>query len=387
MTITATPADYSSVHGDLIYTVYDAHSTDSATYPNYKYVADVYVNSTLVATLRKVQDPTTGVGVFNIGQVVRNYLATAFNPTPANIVAQTLGSNDFYVSVVVKFGEEYDFTTYVDLAIDSARRFYNHYNGRIAGALTPLSSKVDNLATNNSLRGEILLSSSFYLVPFLANISGLFQIKLVTVTPYGGGTPLSTAFTATQGVHLYVLNLSPVVLNSLQAGTITAATKYYTVQIGSQVYRIDLICEPRYETYTLHFLNQYGGFESKLFTKVSRTKYKVERKDFGKLNYTVDNTGAVNYWNSNGVYNESRSVYSAQIEERLTLNTDLLTNEDYVWLSDLIFSPMVFLQDGEYFLPVVIQEDDYEPKKTINDDLTNLTITVEFGQQLNAQYR
>jgi hypothetical protein len=53
--------------------------------------------------------------------------------------------------------------------------------------------------------------------------------------------------------------------------------------------------------------------------------------------------------------------------------------------SDLILSPMVFIEDGGYFFPCVISDSNYEPKKFINDDLTNLTMNVEFGKQLNAQ--
>jgi hypothetical protein len=90
MTITATPAAYSSVHGDLIYTVYSEQSEDSVSFPNYKYVADVYIDAVLVATIRKVQDPVTGIGIFNIGQVVRNYMATTFNPSTPAIVCTSI---------------------------------------------------------------------------------------------------------------------------------------------------------------------------------------------------------------------------------------------------------------------------------------------------------
>ena len=48
---------------------------------------------------------------------------------------------------------------------------------------------------------------------------------------------------------------------------------------------------------------------------------------------------------------------------------------------------MVYLQDGDYFIPVLIKSNNYEPKKVINDDLTNLTLSIEFGTQLQAQSR
>jgi hypothetical protein len=315
------------------------------------------------------------------------------------LFAQALGLSEFYLNIVVSFGEEYSYTTYIDLVIDSSRKFYNHYNARLQGVNSNLTSKVQKFATNNTLlTGKVLLSSSFYFVPYFPpDLTGVVfpdpftgddasQIPFV-VTPVGGGSAFSTTFSIADWWSLKVLNIAPVVLNSLHAGCITAATKYYTVQVANLTYTVTVICEAQYETNMIHFLNQYGGFESKLFSKVSRRKYKIEKKDFGKLNYTVDNAGAVNYKNSNGVYNESTSVYSSQFDEKLTLNSDLLTDAEYLWLRDLIVSPMVYIQEGAYFYPVNITDTDYEPKKVINDDLTNLTITLEYGQNLNGQYR
>jgi hypothetical protein len=382
MTILATPEDYSSAHGDLIYTVYDPHAADSATYPNYKYIADVYIEGERIARIRKLQDPITGIGIFNIGELVRSYITTQFNPSPDVLLSQILGEGEFYVSVLVVFGEEYGYVSYVDIISDSIRKFYNYYNTRTT--TTAISGKVGELATNNPLIGYALLLTSHYLITYMASVGA--GTKTVTVTPVGGGEAFSTSFPWVGG-GMHVLNISPVVLNAIHPGAITSATKYYTVELESQTYRINLICEPLYETYAVHFMNQYGVFETKLFSKVSRKKYKIEKKDFGKLNYTVDSSGIVSYKNSNNVYNESRSVYSVLMEEKLTLNSDFITNEEYLWLAELIFSPMVYLQDGSNFYPVVISETDYEPKKVINDDLTNLTITLEFGQTLNAQFR
>lgn len=378
------PASYASVHEDIIYVVYDAHSTDSITYPNYKYIADVYIGGNLIARVKRAQDPTTGYGVFNISQVVRNYVSTSFNSISTALVSQVLGSGEFYVEVIVNFGEEYGYVTYPDILIDFSRKFFNHYNGRLVGDTTALNFSVQNkFASNNNATGSVLLSTTHYLVPYLPTFNGTVS---VSVTPTGGGSSFTTDITH-NAQELQILNLSPVALNSLHAGTITADTTSYTVTVNGQTYTVNIICESQYQPYMIHFLNQYGGFESKLFTKVSRRKFKVDKKDFGKLNYTVDADGIVNYKNTNGVYNESKSVYSSQYEEKLTLNSDLLTDAEYVWLADLIKSPMVYIQDGAYFFPVVLSETDYEPKKAINDDLTSLTITVDYGYNLNAQYR
>jgi hypothetical protein len=386
LVITDTPDAYSSLHDDLIYTVSETVKTaDPSTYPNYKFIADVYVNGTQVARIKKIPDPTTLIGIFNIGQVVRNYVITTFNPTGSVLVAQQLGSAVFFLSIQVKFGESYgESTTNLDVTTDSARVFFNNYNGRLVGTDSSLAALTNKVASSRPATAEVLLTTSHYFIPYFPTTTSAVDFD---VTPTGGGSAYSTTFTPSAANTLQILNIAPTVLNALQAGTINASTRYYTVEIGSESYRIDLICEPIYTVYPVHFLNKYGGWESKLFNKLSRRTIDIARKDYGKISYTVDGSGVVSKRNTNGVYNETRSVYASQFTEKLTVNSDILTDAEYAWLEQLVVSPMVYLQDGSYFFPVVIKESNYEPKKVINDDLTNLTMSFEFGTTLNAQFR
>jgi hypothetical protein len=370
MVVYSTPSAYSSAHDDLIYTVYDAHSVDPVGYPNYKYIADIYVNSNLVARLKKIQDPTTNVGVFNVGPTVRNYLATTFNPT-SGIYCQNLASGEFYVNVLVKFGEEYNFTNYLSIVSASTVKVYNSYNTDLG--VQALTSKVNKIASNRPLTGEVLLTSAYYFVPYFL-VSGV-----VTVTVDG-----VVFFYSPPTFTLQMLNISPVAINAAHPGLITADTKTYSVAINSQTIIMSVVCEQLYTPYTLHFLNRYGGFESKIFQKLSRKNFEVTRKDFGKLPYTVNGSGVVSY-KKGLVYNEQRSVYASTWKESLTLNSDFLTDAEYVWLEDLLISPMVFLEDVSFY-PVVLTDNNYEAKQSVNDELSNLTLSIEY-QTKNAQYR
>lgn len=383
-TITAVPATYSSVHDDLVYTVaFPEHTSDPVTYPNYKFIGDIYIGGNLIARIKKIQDPVTGIGIFNVSQIVRNYLTTTFNPTANVIVAQELGDLVFRVGVTMHFGEEYNFTSFLDQVVDSERTYFNNYNGRLKGATSSISLLLNNIASNRPRTAEVLRTTAYSFLPFFAT-SGMAPVFEVTV--HGGGVTYSTVLAPT-ALDMMVLNVSPVAINAVAPGTITAATDYYTVNINGQLIRYDIICEAQYTTSMVHFLNQYGGFESKLFSKVSRKTFDITKKDFGKLAYTVDGSGVVTYKNANGVYNESRSIYSSQYKEKLSLNSDLLTDGEYTWLADLLISPMVYIEDGGYLFPCIITDTSYEPKKFVNDDLTNLTLNIEYGTQLSAQYR
>lgn len=383
--INFTPPAYSSVHGDLIYTVSDAAKiADPVTYPNLKFIGDVYVGAVLVARLKKVPDPATGIGIFNVGPVIRNYMLTKFDPFINSLVAQELGDTGFSLSVTMHFGEEYAYVNHLDIIVDSARMYFNNYNGRLVGITSSLINFQNRVASNRPFIGKTFLSSVYNLIPYFPTSTTPVQY---IVTTYGGGIVLNTTFTPTAAFRMQVLNISPVALNAVQPGTITAATQFYTVQIGSLTYTFNVICEPMYQSYMIHFLNQYGGFDSRIFSKVSRRTFDITKADFGKLPYIVDSTGLPTYKSNNGVYNENVSTYSVQYKEKLLLNSDLLTDGEYVWLADLLISPMVYIEDGGYFFPCVITDTNYEEKKYANDDLTNLTINIEYGTQLNAQFR
>lgn len=390
ITIQHTPGTYFSVHGDLIFVVCDiVKANDPATYPDYRYIADIYIDSVQVARLKAYPNPENKMGIFNISNIVRNYIAAIFNPT-GNFSSQTLGDGEFYKEVQVKFGEEYDFTLYTNITEDTSRFYYNHYNGRLIGNSTILSTYTDKIASARPQTTPVRSDSQRNLVPYFQT----GPAALIVATSYTkSGAVVDTLFGATGALGtnpvMKVFDFSTAAMNAVQPGFINPlVVGYYTVVIGDgSIYRFDLACEPRYEIFTLHFLNRFGGFESRDFTKVSRKTIDIEKSEFGKLGYTMDSSGVVSYYNSNNVYNETRSVFSSQYKEKMTLNTDILTDAEYRWLSDLILSPMVYVEMDGYFIPCAITDNNYEFRKAINDKLTSLTVSIEFGEQFNAQYR
>lgn len=385
LTIKYTPPAYSSLQDDLIFTVDDsAKVVDPDTYPNFKFIADVYVGATLVARLKRVPNPDTGIGVFNIGPILRNYTKQVLDPVGGAMICQIAGDGQWTASVTMHFGEEWNYSPTYDIVVDSARTYFNNYNGRLKGNASSLIGRTDSVISNRPLYGEVLQASGFYLVPYFP--TGTSAVPVV-VTPSGGGSGFTTSFTPSAANILQQLNIAPGALNAIHPGAITSSTTSYTVQIGSQTYTIKVVCEPQFTPYMVHFLNQYGGFDSKLFSKVSRRSVEIARKDYGRQPFAVAADGSVSYQTDNGVYNESRAVYSSQYKEKLILNTDNLSDQEYTWLADLMLSTMVYLEDTGLFYPIVITDNNYEAKKVINDDLTNLTINIEFGNQLNAQYR
>lgn len=396
ISIKTQPGTRYSVHGDLIFVVDEPTKTaDPVTYADYRFIADVYVNTTLVTRLKSYPDPTNKFGIFNISNVLRNYITPVFNPTASQFIAQTLGVGDWNVSGTVKFGEEYGFTLYPNLLSDGGRKYFGHYNGRMLGVNTNLLNVANYLSERPRIT-SIYRNTNNSFIPYYnyslsTNVTGV-------VTLYDSSNNVISTKTATviipQLESIGIINIGIAGINQFMSGTgsVTDATAYYTVQLQSlsetaQTIRVNLLCETKHDVFTLHFLNRWGGFDSRDFTKLSRKLIDVEKKDFGKLPYTVNASGIVSYYNSNNVYNEQRSVYSSQYREKMTLNTDVLTDDEYTWLGDLILSPMVYIEQSGYFLPIVISATNYEFRKTINDKVTALTVSIEFGDNFNAQYR
>lgn len=503
------PGGYYSAHGDLIFVVDEptkAHDPD--TYVDYKYIADIYVGGVLQVRLKRVPQPDSKFGVFNIGDIVRNYLLTTFNPLPTELQAQELGTTEFFIDVQVKFGEEYNGTLYTNILVDSTRKYYNHYNGRMVGARTILPNYLDKVASFRPFSVDVDLQDKFTLVPYfptstdpitititkygplspgaLSNIewgyfptdpyigidSETFQfnsdysaglnnyalnfssagtgmylaVKEPNTEPvknawqnttynygmmpdsvfrapivigayryyvsripvvldstnyaiqFGNGLPNSTpsgtssnidfTITPSAAFNMQIINLAPQLINNISPGFIDGSVDYYLVQIGdTSIYKFDIECSGKYETIRLHFLNKLGGFETKDFNKVSRKNIAITKSGYGVLPYKIGSDGSVNYYNNNGVYNDIAPVYFSQYTEQMVVNTDFISDDEYEWLVDLMASPLVYFEQSGYFIPCDITERSFEIRKEVNDRLTNITATVQFGDKFNAQQR
>lgn len=381
----ASPLAWPSAHGNAIFTLKDADKvTDPATYPNFKFVADVFVGGAPghVATLKAVPDPSRGIGIFNAGNICRNYVSAPFDPVELTLLSQEWFN---YMSLRMVFSEEWSFTPGPDTIDTDFILFFNSYEGRAtSGTIGVLLNKYGEPATNRPDNINVFFNSPSLFIPFFPHLTDPVPIIIV---PTGGGFPLTTSYTPSGAYKMALLNLCPQVINSLQPGTITPATTSYTIHIGSRTFVVSIICESIYKPYAIHFLNQYGGFDTKLFTKVNRANVTIAKTDYGKLPYTVDADGAVTYKSINGIYPEQRSTYASLFQEKMTLNTDLLTDQEYIWLRELLISPLVYLEDENGLFPIAITDTDYESKKVVNDGLTNLAINIQFGNQLNAQFR
>lgn len=391
LTLLYNPGEYFSAHHDLIFTVLDSvKANDETLYPNYKYVCDVYIGPAQVARLISVPKPDTKIGIFNVGNIIRNYLSTPLNPIPGSLQAQEIGERQFYVTAQLKFGEDYNFTTYTNILVDQERTYFNHYHKEA------ISAYADKVISARPYATKVYKNADHCFIPFMPSDDTNITVNIRSYSQAGALlNTLSQVITPDTGSSnvQQLFNVAPGLINSLSPGFINDSVSYFTVEfnttniVNDSIYRFNLFCEAIHEVFTLHFLNEFGGFESRDFSKVSRKQLDIERSDFGKLPYEVGADGIPRYSNDANVWNETRSVYAVQWKEKMTLNSDFITDDEYRWLYQLIVSPQVYIEIEGQFYPVVIAGNNYEFKKVVNDELTNLTVNIEFGNQFNAQYR
>lgn len=386
MVINNTPQDYSSAHGDLVYTAYDSvKANDTTTYPNYKYVCDVYIAGNLIVRLKAFPNPINKRGIFNVGMVVRNYVSALFNPTTNAVKAQEFSS--FFAATQCKFGEEYADTLYTNIITDSVRNFYNHYNGRLVGGYTILPNYTDKFASNRPGATNVLLTSLYAFVPYFPTTTGSITVNFKAYDSAGNQlATANTTITPSGANYLQQLNVSPAAINAVAANTITAAAAYYTVTIGTQVYRFNIVCEPRYTPYTLHFLNQLGGYESFVFQKASKKTVDITKKSFTQLGYIINADGTMTYYNGQ-VLNDNKIVFYGDVMEKKVINTDYVSEGTINWLGELVKSPQVYLEQDGYFIPVIVSEPKYDYKTIAVDRFFNLMLNIEFADDQNVQFR
>jgi hypothetical protein len=322
--------------------------------------------------------------------------------------------------VECKFGYEYGTNVAQFLNIETrSSRYSNSYNKRRVFNITTtptMSYKLDKFATNRpASKTNIFLPGSGVpsapvLIPFYNSVvypSSPKNINLgVLIVKKDGSVvfpPGITSINAATDYTMIQFDVSPRALNSAWGTTyIDDTTSLYRIDVNIETPAGNITsaspvfypyCESKYEVFTIIWLNQYGGYDSYQFSKKSKRSYASEKKSFERIPYNVNPAnGVMNYVQMSGstsskVFVENQIVYDSKFKESLVLNTDIIDESTYDWLSELIISPCVFLFSNDSFVPIMIKETNYDFKKRVNDKVFNLTINVDLQQQMNTQYR
>lgn len=393
ITINQQPDTYSPVYNPLVFVV----TSDNTAETNFNYIIDVYWNSTLQTRHRMPARPDNGKCVFDVSKILESQVTHDIDIETEDF---TLNSNS-YLKFQVKFGEEYDvagdLTLFTDLTIsndiwafnaaldyfdfvyyasvdyvldDSSRKFLTN---------APLSNRI-RLTDNQSLYSVFSTSVANYNKQFykVYNASGVVQ---------NGGTPYSLVNSVSSAADKFIkVPVGPAILNSIFANIIQEGYTYETwaVQGSTQIsekrtFIVDTQCT-KYTPYRLHFLNQLGGFDSFNFILASKEDSRIDRVKYKRLLGSMSGSSFVYSKTDRG-----ENILSTTVTDSITINSNWISEEESVWLKELITSPIVFHELNGELLPISITDSKYEVKRRVTDKLFNLSLTFNYSVVNNRQ--
>jgi hypothetical protein len=148
------------------------------------------------------------------------------------------------------------------------------------------------------------------------------------------------------------------------------------------VFKADDEC--RFDKVRLGWTNSRGGWDYFNFTKRSEESYSVERKRYRKVvgNYGTADAGEAFGFNT---YDRGLTERSPFVEKMLRIRTDFLTEGQFEYLKNLIYSESVYIisNKGEA-TPVVIDSNNYTAVKSRSSRKTDLELMLKFSNDYTA---
>lgn len=142
--------------------------------------------------------------------------------------------------------------------------------------------------------------------------------------------------------------------------------------------------ECRFDKIRLGWTNSRGGWDYFNFTKRSEESYSVERKRYRKVvgNYGTADAGEAFGFNT---YDRGLTERSPFVEKMMRIRTDFLTEGQFEYLKNLIYSESVYIinADGSA-TPVVIDSNNYTAIKSRSYIKNDLELMLKFSNDYTA---
>jgi hypothetical protein len=403
LSVDSTPLDYSSVHDDLWHVV----TSDNSTAVDFKYVFDVFVGNKQLIRAKIFPNPENGTGYFNVSNIISNEMKFDwFSPNGEIFMKELNYSGEIFQSYTVRYGEDVSGITTLNMASGvtiAANCVPNLFGRRLITTSSVFDPTVKKFYTNRDKLniksnygedlyiGGALMANNSFLEVYQYNSAGTqLDYNLITIP---------SSITS----QVYQLNISPT--NLVDAGIVfNSECAYYEVEMWNRLPNPDVFldkvrvyfdCNPKYEVINLHFMNNYGLFDTARFSCVSRLSMDAQRKTFEKPDYNFGNSVYyTNDWTTendvnNIKYKESKINYGTQYQWTYKLTMNFPNDADYEWLAELIMSPQVWAEfvidsENKEYYPVSIKATNYEYSKHINNGLRAFEVEIDMNQKRNG---
>lgn len=375
------PSGEISVQDDMWHIATSTNSSQT----DFKYVFDIYVNGQQLIRTKVYPEPSNGKGYFDASQVVRNEISLNwFKPEGNNIcITQPSLSGEIAVTYQVRVGEDFSGLTTTNMASGNVTA-YNFTPQLFKRRKIKLSDYDNRFLSNRDLLNIRTNFDGKVLIPVKSLVNGrYFRVQAYSYANTMLWQEDYVYYQQPTGNPFLQLDVGSKNINeTLYSYQLDSSVNYWQVKFVdtiSEYVRIYNDCNKKYTPIPLHFINAFGMFETASFNLVSKLQMNLERKTFQKREYSFGST-SVNYYDSYNVYNESKINYGSKINWEYKLTMDFPTDKDWIWLQELIESPLIYAEiDGNYY-PVSIKDTNYEVNQHIWGGLKALEITIEMNQ-------
>jgi len=383
ITILSAPSGEPSVQDSLWYV---ASSTNVAGL-DFKYVFDIFVGGVQQVRVKQFPDPATLNGYFDAGPIVRNgFTYSWFIPENAAddvYLCQPSASGEISQLYQIRIGEDVSGITTSNLASGNVTA-YNWSPPAFKRKTFDSTSKLNKFYTNRPSGAKINTGAKLF-IPFKTNAT--LTLKVDTYNQSNALIAITTDGSTFANNGYVQLDIGTAAINARLGSIITDDVKYYDVYFNSfDKFRVIISCNPKYSPTNLYFLNKWGMYDTASFDLLSRLTSDVERKSFTQRDFRQQPT-SVTYYDSNNVYHETKTNYENREVLSLRLTMDAPTDAEFIWLSELITSPQVYMEQDGYYYPVTLKNSSFEYSKYINNRLRPFEVDIDINQTRQRQLR
>jgi len=229
----------------------------------------------------------------------------------------------------------------------------NQYNIKAYSGYNATGSLIADGVVTNNIAANQDWSSRYFRIPV-----GTYDIGNIDPSLYTDSLLGTTPSTALTGAASYTIHLE----DNTNAQTSEKVT-----------FNINQTCT-KYNEVRVHFLNRLGGYDAFNFymksihtTDIKKDKYDQQHHDWTgwSYDYSKKSRGATDY--------------NVSLNKKLTVNTDYLTEEESLWMEDLITSPNAYIEESNELIAVNLDARKIQRKTSLNDKLMQYTFELSYS--------
>lgn len=355
-----------SVRSPLIYAVTETTAND-----DYKYILDVFIHDassvpTGTADYRLVCSPNgSNVGKFDVSKIAKSLISPNYGLNTGTLTSiKNAETSCRHITCKGGYIDDSGTINAEEATSSAVGNLYTQGYLDWDEAQNTGWYVVGSYQTDMPTSGINIPTSAIYYFPIVRNI-----VSAASFTT-DDGTTGSISVGASSTLASERLRYIPIGTRQL---SLPSDVKWYDVTFthsgGTKTYRFNVTCEPKYDYYTVMYLNKYGAWDYVYFFKKSVESLSTTKDSYKRIDPSER-------------YEPQTRVYNKEGTEKLRLNTGYVSedmNEAYkqMMLSEHI---QIVEKNGvtlEY--PAWVTEQELTYQTGVNDQLINYTFTFEYA--------